>query len=171
MLIDLHALPMNNSITQHNAPHRKCLRKKTTACVRLLVFFRIWRGTFPYSSVEDNASTISQIPTTHCTNNTCVKLTIVTHLSFSERIAIARYPCTDARPTKTCIAPVDASGFFIIIIFLRTSSVGGGGGGYTAKPFLLFFFPCSANHERDWLLCKVVFRVGNQYAECEKQQQ
>ena len=61
----------------------------TTACVRLLVFFRIRRGTFPYD-VKDDASTISQTPTTHYTN-TCVKLTIVTHLSFSERIAIATY--------------------------------------------------------------------------------
>ena len=59
----------------------------TTACVSLLVFFRIRRGTFPYS-VEDDARTISQTPVTHYTN-TCVKLTIVTHLSFSERIAIA----------------------------------------------------------------------------------
>ena len=59
----------------------------TTACVRLLVFFRIRHGTFLYG-VEDDASTISQTPTTHYTN-TCVKLTIVTHLSFSERIAIA----------------------------------------------------------------------------------
>ena len=39
-------------------------------------------------SPEDNASSTSQTPTTHCTN-TCVKLTIVTKLSFSERIAIA----------------------------------------------------------------------------------
>ena len=30
-------------------------------------------------------------------------------------------------PTKTCVAPVDASRDFIY--FLRTSSVGGGGGG------------------------------------------
>ena len=59
----------------------------TTACVRLLVFFRIRRDTFPYS-VEDDASTISPTPTTHYTN-TCVKLTIVTHPLFSERIAIA----------------------------------------------------------------------------------
>ena len=59
----------------------------TTACVSLLVFFRIRRGTFPYG-VEDDASTISLTPTTHYTN-TCVKLTIVTDLSFSERIAIA----------------------------------------------------------------------------------
>ena len=59
----------------------------TTACVRLLVFFRIRHDTFPYG-VEDDASAISQTPTTHYTN-TCVKLTIVTHLSFSERIAIA----------------------------------------------------------------------------------
>ena len=62
----------------------------TTACVRLLVFFRIRHGTFPYG-VKDDASIISQTPTTHYTN-TCVKLTIVTHLlvSFSERIAIAK---------------------------------------------------------------------------------
>ena len=59
----------------------------TTACASLLVFFRIRRGTFPYS-VEDDASTISQTPTTHYAN-ICVKLTIVTHLSLSERIAIA----------------------------------------------------------------------------------
>ena len=58
-----------------------------TARVSLLVFFRIRRGTFPYS-VEDDASTISQTPTTHYID-TCVKLTIVTHLSLSERVAIA----------------------------------------------------------------------------------
>ena len=67
-----------------NAPHRKCLRKKTTACVSLFVFFTARRGTFPYS-IEDDSNTT---PTTHYIN-TCVKLTIVTHLSFSERIAIA----------------------------------------------------------------------------------
>ena len=72
---------------RNNAPHRNCLRKKNTACVTLFFFFTIRRGTFPYT-IEDNASTTSQTPTTHYTN-TCVKLTIVTHLSFSERIAIA----------------------------------------------------------------------------------
>ena len=71
----------------NNAPHRKCLREETTACVSLFVFFRIRRGTFPYS-VEGDASSISQTSNTHYTN-TCAKLTIVTHLSFSERIAIA----------------------------------------------------------------------------------
>ena len=71
----------------NNAPHRKYLRKKTTACVSLFVFFTIRRGTFPYN-IEDDAITTSQTLTTHYTN-TCVKLTIVTHLSFSERIAIA----------------------------------------------------------------------------------
>ena len=76
----------------NNAPHRKRLKKTTTACVSLLVFFRIRRGTFPYS-VEDEASTISQTPTTYYTN-TCVKLTIVTHLSFSERVAIANLSST-----------------------------------------------------------------------------
>ena len=81
----------------NNAPHRKCLQKKTTVCVSLFVFFPIRRGTFPYS-IEDDASTTSQTPTIHYTN-TCVKLTIVIDLSFSERIAIANLPlnCTQAR--------------------------------------------------------------------------
>ena len=68
----------------NNAPHTKCLREKKTVCVSLLVFFRIRRGTFSYS-VEDDAQ--YKKPNTY--PNTCVKLTIVTHLSFSERIAIA----------------------------------------------------------------------------------
>ena len=77
----------------NNAPHRKCILKKTTACVSLFVFFTTKRDTFPYS-IGDDASTTSQTPTTHYTNTTCcVKLTIVTHLSFSERIAIANLSC------------------------------------------------------------------------------
>ena len=77
----------------NNAQHRKCLRKKTTACVSLFVFFTIRRGTFPYS-IEGDACTTSQTPTTHYTN-TCVKVTIVTHLFFSERIAIANLSFLD----------------------------------------------------------------------------
>ena len=72
--------------------------KTTTACVRLLLFFRIRRGTFPYG-VEDEAITISLTPTTHYTN-TCVKLTVVTHLSFSERIAIVLRKASVARVNR-----------------------------------------------------------------------
>ena len=32
-----------------------------------------------------------------------------------------------------------------------------GGGGCAARLFLFLFFPCSADHERDWPPCKVVF--------------
>ena len=45
----------------NNAPHRKGLREKTTACVSLFVFFRIRRGTFQYS-VEDDANTTKPNP-------------------------------------------------------------------------------------------------------------
>ena len=48
----------------NNAPHKKCLREKTTACVSLFVFFRIRRGTFPYN-VEDNANTTTLSNTNH----------------------------------------------------------------------------------------------------------
>ena len=34
---------------------------------------------------------------------------------------------------------------------------GWGGVWYAATLFLLFPFPCSADHERDWPSCKVVF--------------
>ena len=69
----------------NNAPYRKYLREKTTVCASLSVFFKIRRGAFPYS-IEDDASTTSQTLTTHYTNTSCVKLTTVTHLSFSGRI-------------------------------------------------------------------------------------
>ena len=90
----------------NNVPHKKCLRKRTIVSVSLLVFFRISHGTFPYR-VEDDASTKSQTPTTHDTN-TCVKPTIVTHLSFSERIAIASlslYFCAIAFLCSCCYGP------------------------------------------------------------------
>ena len=47
----------------------------------------------------------------------------------------------------------------IFFFFLRTSSArgGGGGGGRCQTFFFLSFFPCSADHERDWPPCKVVF--------------
>ena len=35
--------------------------------------------------------------------------------------------------------------------------MGGWRDGYAARLFLLFSFPCSADHERDWPPCKVVF--------------
>ena len=39
-------------------------------------------------------------------------------------------------------------------LLLITSSMGGG---YAARLFILFSFPCSADHEQDWRPCKVVF--------------
>ena len=32
----------------NNVPHKKCIKKKTTACVSLIVLFRIKCGSFPY---------------------------------------------------------------------------------------------------------------------------
>ena len=43
----------------NNAPHKECLRKKTTACVSPFVFFTIRCGTFPYS-IEDDAASVQQ---------------------------------------------------------------------------------------------------------------
>ena len=40
--------------------------------------------------------------------------------------------------------------------------MGGRGGGGEGAPsdFSFFFFPCSADRERDWLPCKVVFGLA-----------
>ena len=48
----------------------------------------------------------------------------------------------------------------IFILFSPNEQRGGGGGGVrcqTSDFFFLFSFPFSANHERDWSTCKVVF--------------
>ena len=45
---------------------------------------------------------------------------------------------------------------FNILFFPNEQRAGGGGGGGSAAR-LFSFFPCSADHERDWPPCKVVF--------------
>ena len=62
---------------------------------------------------------------------------------------------------------------FSFLFFFSERAARAGGGGGALPDFFFFFFPCSADHERDWPPCKVlvVFRVGSQCAECEKQQQ
>ena len=43
------------------------------------------------------------------------------------------------------------------VLFFSERTARGGGGGGTARLFLFLVFPCSADHERDWPPCKVVF--------------
>ena len=45
----------------------------------------------------------------------------------------------------------------LILFIFSERAVWGAGGGGAARLFLLFSFPCSADHERDWPPCKVVF--------------
>ena len=67
-----------------------------------------------------------------------------------------RNPCAEARRTETCEAPrhVDASGDFII-----------------PNDRHFFFSPVQQTTSGIGHRVKYFFRVGNQYAECEKQQQ
>ena len=48
---------------------------------------------------------------------------------------------------------------------------GGEGGGCAARPPLFFIFPVPQTTSGIGHRVRIVFRVGNQYAECEKQQQ
>ena len=61
--------------------------------------------------------------------------------------------------TPTSVAPrhVDAPRDFIIIIIIFSERAARGGGGGVAARLFIFIFPCSADHERDWPPCKVVF--------------
>ena len=45
----------------------------------------------------------------------------------------------------------------VIFFFFSPNEQRAGGGGGAARLFLFLFFPCSADHERDWPPCKVVF--------------
>ena len=51
--------------------------------------------------------------------------------------------------------------YFLFFIFSPNEQRGGGGGGgeggVRCQTFYFYFFPCSADHERDWPPCKVVF--------------
>ena len=47
--------------------------------------------------------------------------------------------------------------FFFFFFFFSERAARGKGGGGAARLFLIFIFPCSADHERDWPPCKVVF--------------
>ena len=46
---------------------------------------------------------------------------------------------------------------FIYFIFSPNEQRAGGRGAVRCQTFFFFFFPCSADHERDWPPCKVVF--------------
>ena len=91
-------------------------------------------------------------------------------------LRVVENPCTDARRTETtCVTPtfiaprrVDASRDFHSFLFFSERAARGGGGGRggggrrggrggAARLFIFYFFPCSADHERDWPPCKVVF--------------
>ena len=47
--------------------------------------------------------------------------------------------------------------FFFFLFSPNEQRGGGGGGGVRCQTFSFSFFPCSADHERDWPPCKVVF--------------
>ena len=115
------------------------------------------------------------------TSQTVGKLLSHTHgssVEFCEATPIGQVdeskdPCKDVRRTETCVAPtkhVDASRNFYFY-FLRTSSVGGRGVRCQTFSHVQYSFPCSADHERDWPPCKVVFSGWQPIPECEKQQQ
>ena len=69
---------------------------------------------------------------------------------------------------RDCVAPshVDASRDFFFSS--PNEQCGGGGKGRRCQ---IYLFPCLIDQERNWPQSKLIFRVGNQYAECEKQQQ
>ena len=83
-----------------------------------------------------------------------------THIS--RRVVGILVRTRDGPRTPTCVAPrhVDAPRVYIHLLISpneqRAGEVGGGGRCQTFF-FLLFFFPCSADHERGWPPCKVVF--------------
>ena len=60
--------------------------------------------------------------------------------------------------SPTCVAPrhVDAPRDLFIYLFIFSPNEQRNAGG-RCQTFYFYFFPCSADHERDWPPCKVVF--------------
>ena len=52
---------------------------------------------------------------------------------------------------------MDAPRDFLDFYFFSERAARAGAGGVRCQTFFFFFFPCSADHERDWPPCKVVF--------------
>ena len=81
---------MNNYTTTRS--RENAFEKRRLPASDVLLTLQSAVALFAYK-IEDDASTKSQTPTTYYTN-TCIKLTIITYLSFSERIAIANLSFT-----------------------------------------------------------------------------
>ena len=87
------------------------------------------------------------------------------------RMYYRRTETTCATPTFIARRHVDASrDFFSLSFFSELAARGGGGGGVAARHFF-FFFPVQQTTSGIGHRVKYFFRVGNQCAECEKQQQ
>ena len=62
----------------------------------------------------------------------------------------------DNSTIETYNAPRDFLHFFFFFFFFSERAARGGGG-VRCQTFSFSFFPCSADHERDWPPCKVFF--------------
>ena len=56
--------------------------------------------------------------------------------------------------------------FSFLFFFPPNEQRAAAAGGRRCQTLFFLFFPCSTDHDRDWPPYKVVFRVGNQCAEC-----
>ena len=59
--------------------------------------------------------------------------------------------------TPICVAPRHVDAPRVFFFFFNSPNEQRAGGGGAARLFFSFFFSCSADHERDWPPCKVVF--------------
>ena len=73
-----------------------------------------------------------------------------------------RYICCISMVCVTTAVPVhimyyECSSAYMYSSTYERAARGGGGGGALPDFFFFSFFPCLADHERDWPPCKVVF--------------
>ena len=59
--------------------------------------------------------------------------------------------------TQVQIAQIVSNAVSQVFLFFSERAARRGGGGVRCQTFSFSFFPCSADHERDWPPCKVVF--------------
>ena len=117
--IYLHALPFADEQLHNNAPHRKCIREKTTACVSMSVFLE--------SAVALSRTVLRTTPI-HATKPKTIHrrnqhVAVITLLSFSGRLAIANLSSTGILSHSGCIEAIWSTMTMIDRVYAKRSPI------------------------------------------------
>ena len=89
-------------------------------------------------------------------NNNHFSLNLFVYFHVNNEVVYLDYEDYHHHGPLLCSFQYDCIGF-VFIFFSPNEQRAGGGGGALPDFFFFLFFPCSADHEREWPPCKVVY--------------